>query len=410
MIVHDLPGNNFIHLKKVMLTAWFIAITLFVSSCGKDSTDQTNKSTNNSVTANDLCEITVDDTAWQVFAGYAHAAASENPPTRTDFQVFADLPIISHWKESMDGNLPSIRIVNWLEATFASDEVATGVKHNKDRRRFSESFRYSVEHLVEIDSLIQKFQTGGHCCSFRDQIDFWISSDVTPDSLVIGFFPSKPEIRTMENFLFVDTGVLQAGNLNQLVRQLTGMLFRSTMALHGDSPTGTEGELAVAHSLRIMMNEGLIDYIQDQPGTIFNPVHPKLGEINIVPETVFEHGQRAISLLNFNLPKMFADEDLMQKNGRNLAKTLLASSSLRQGGYSMSSAIAGQLGEERLRDTAGSPTAWLAAYQEAAKLNPSPTPDPYEVPTELYRCMPPLDEEVYEGLQNILSNIFSTSQ
>ncbi len=411
MISQDSTPNNFVHFKKMTITALLITFSLLISSCGNDDTDQTQKVLDTSVAAHDICGVNIDDTAWQVFAGFCRRPSEEGPPTRTEFQIFADLPIISQWKESMAGNLPSVRIVNWLEVAFSDeDDRQSDAKRNLDRRNFSNSYRYSIAHYLEIDRLILKFRTDGHCCSFRDKINFWISPDALPDSLIVAFFPSKPEIRILDNFLYVDTGVLQAGNLNQLERQLAGMLFRSTMLLDGESPTVSEGEQAVANSVRMMMNEGLIDFIQDQPGTLFSPDHPKLGKVNIVPEFVFDHGRKAISLINFHLPKMLADEAVMQKNGRNLAKTLVASSSLRQGGYSMSSTIAGHLGRQRLRDTAGSPSAWLAAYQEAARLNASPAPEPYEVSTELYRCMPPFDDDVYDGIQEILSHIFPPNQ
>jgi len=164
----------------------------------------------------------------------------------------------------------------------------------------------------------------------------------------------------------------------------------------------------VANSIRVMMNEGIIGFIEDQPNTIFAPDHPKLGSVNIVPEFVFEHGAKAISLFNTHIPSMLADEKIMEKNATNLARTFIASSSLNQGGYCMSATIATHLGKEVLRDAAGSPTAWLAAYQKAAKMNPVPYPQPHEAMDQMHLCMPPLDDDVYDGLQEILKQIFPT--
>jgi len=306
----------------------------------------------------------------------------------------------------MTGNLPSVRIVNWLEETFNPSDNK-GSKNNVDRRQFSSSYGYTIENLDSVDPLIKNFQTEGHSCNLKEKIGFWISSDQVPDTLVVVFLPSKPEIRVLHQYLFVDTGVLLAGNFEQLVNQLTGIFFRARMQLFGDAPASLEGEAAVVNSIRVMMNEGIIGYIEDQQNTIFSPDHPKLGSFNIVPEYIFEHGVKAINLLNTHLKVMLVDKRLMQKNGLNLAKTLIASGSLNQGGYSMSATIAANLGEEALRDAAGSPAAWLVAYQKAAKMNPNPAPDPYQVMDQLHTSMPPFEDSVYEGLLKIIEQTFT---
>ena len=410
MIIHDVDSNNLVHLKKLTMMTLILSLILLLGACGNDSTDSNDKYNQASASKENHCGITIDDSAWQVFSELNDQNNSGTLPSRADYQVFADLPIISQWKESMEGHLPSVRIVNWLDVAFADqDDSKKEDKHNLDRRHFRASYRYSMEYAHQMDPLIQEFNSEDHCCSLKDLISFWIAPDVRPDSLVIAIFPSKPEIRILENFLFVDTGVLQAGSINQLKGQLVAMLFRSTMVLYGDPPTACEGQLAVAHSLRTMMNEGIIDYIQNQPGTIFSPDHPKLGIVNIVPERVFDHGRRAINMFNGYMPDMLASDENMQKNGRELAKTLIASSSLKQGGYSMSSTIVARLGEQRLRDTAGSPAAFLATYQEAAKMNPQPTPEAYDVPLDLYLCMLPFEDEVFEGLMKIVTEAFPES-
>ena len=406
MIIHDRTANKRQSLFLIPTVVLLLALTMVFAGCGGQESVPDGAGAG-AVPAVDECGVQVDDTAWQVFKAFTQKHQAGQSITREDFQVFADLPITTPWKESMSGNLPSVRIVNWLDETFHPSEGKDS-KTNADRRQFSSSYAYTIEHLADIDPLIKKFQTGGHGCSLKKKVNFWISSDQVPDTLVVAFLPSKPEIRVFHQYLFVDTGVLRAGNFDQLENQLTGILFRARMQLFGDAPAGLEGEAAVANSIRVMMNEGIIGYIEDQPSTIFAPDHPKLGSFNIVPEYVFEYGIKAINLLNTHLKVMLVDEKLMQKNGINLAKTLIASSSLNQGGFSMSATIAANLGDEVLRSTAGSPAAWLIAYQKAAKMNPVPAPDPYQVMDQLHKSMPPFEDSVYEGLLKLLEQTFPT--
>ncbi len=384
-----------------------LALMLFISGCGQDSEVPAESTDNSLPSAKIQCGVQIDESAWQVFQEFTKRHQAGQAVTRSDFQHFADLPIVSPWKESMSDNLPSARIVNWLEHTYNPNDGKKS-KVSNDRRQFSASYQYTIKNLDDIDPLIQKFATGDYRCQLREKINFWLSADVSPDTVVVAFLPSKPEIRVMHQYLFVDTGVLRAGNFEQLTNQITGILFRARMQLFGDAPAGCEGQDAVTNSIRVMMNEGIIGYIEDQPNTIFSPDHPKLGSFNIVPEFVFQHGIKAIELFNFHLKTMLVDEKAMLQYGKNLAKTFIASSSLNQGGYSMSATIAGNLGEDVLRSTAGSPTAWLIAYQKAAKMNPVPAPPPFEVMDHMHTSMPPFDDEIFEGLLKILEDKFPT--
>lgn len=408
MIIQDRAANNR-HGHFFVMTV-LLALTLISTGCGNENKSASNKESEgpeNQLAVIDQCGIVIDDTGWQVFSEIIKRHEAGQTVGREDFQVFADLPIVSQWKESMTGNLPSVRIVNWLEQTFnPTQEKAT--KRNLVRREFSTSFAYTIEHQKDIDPLIKKFRIDGIACNLMKKINFWVSPDVAPDSLIIAFLPSKPEIRIIHQYLFVDTGILQAGNMEQLENQLTGIIFQAKMQLHGEYPTVEEGQSAVANSIRVMMNDGIMGYIEDKPSTLFSGEHPVLGQIDIVPEQVYGYGIKAVELFNLHLPGMLADENLMQKKGNSLVKTLGASNSLNQGGFTMSATIAANLGDEALRDTAGSPSAWLAAYQKAARMNPVPTPEPHTVMGQFHLSMPPFDDEVYEGLQKILRQAFET--
>lgn len=401
MIIPESLANNHRQLFLLPVTVFLLTLGSFFGGCGgeKSPGEQKGETPEN-------CQVHLDTTAWQVFDDLGRRSAAGETLTSDDYQVFADLPIVTIWKNSMSFHLSSIRIVSWLESAFEPDAADGNRKPSSDRVHFSRNYQYSLSHLDEIQSRIQDFQDQGRGCSLKEKANFWLGEKDVPDSLVVAIIPSKPELRNFENYLFVDSGVLWAGSPEQLEGQLVGLLFRSLRMLEGASPGGAQGKIAVANSIRVMMNEGILGYIEDQPGTTFNPDHAKLGAVNIVPEVVYEHGRRAIDLFETHLPEMMADPAVMTRKGRNLAKTLIASSSLNQGGYCMSATIAGHLGEDRLRDTAGSPSAWLKAYQEAALLNGKPAPDPYQFTQRMYRCMAPFDDSVFEGLIRICDEVF----
>lgn len=410
MIIQDRGANNQRGRFLVFSLTIIMALSLMISGCGNKDQSADSKSAPPSAEASiqtDQCGVTIDDTAWQAFAAIARAHQAGQTPERTDYQHYAELPIIAHWKESISGNISTVRIINWLNEAF-TPTVDGSSKTNAERRKYRDGYAYTVEHLEDMDPLIAKFQSQGHSCNLMKKVNFWISEEAAPSSLVLAFLPSKPEIRVFHEYLFVDTGVLRAGNLEQLENQLASILFRARMSLNGDDPMVCESRDAVANSIRVMMNEGIIACIEDQASVIFAPDHPRLGKFNIVPEDIFERGSSAIRIFNNNIPSMLNDEKIMKKNGNDLARTLVAGGSMIQGGYSMSATIEGNLGKDALRATVGSPAKWLAAYQKAASMNPVPTPEPNEVMNNLYQSMPPLDPQVYDGLQEIIQQAFPT--
>ena len=72
----------------------------------------------------------------------------------------------------------------------------------------------------------------------------------------------------------------------------------------------------------------------------------------------------------------------------------------------MASVIAAQLGEDRLRTSGRSVPAFVAAYQEAALLNPVPLPVPGALGVDLTQTVPPLDPEVFAKLHQLLLQYF----
>lgn len=392
--------------RLVILSALLSLVLLALTGCGGSGS-------NDEATPDEVrqppCAVTLDTGPWDVFSGFCQAFDEGGDVTREELQAFTDLASIDAWKQSMEANVPDIRIINWLDDAFHPDRPLEDKKPSKDRALFSQNYQYSRTHRHEIDRHLADFRAENLGCRVLDEAAFWLPDGSRPEALTIVFLPSKPEIRVLEDQIFVDTAVVRAGTNAQLVRQLVGLLFRDRGFLAGPIATGLEGEAAVAHSLRTMMNEGIGGVIEDQTHTMFAPDHPRLGKFNIIPENVFGHGRRAIGMFNLHIPDLVADEKVMLAQGNNLAKTLVASGNLNQGGYCMAACIEAHLGSERLRETIGSPTAFLRAYQEAARLNPVPAPEPHEAMDALHTTMPPFDDAVLDALLDICEKFFPTT-
>ena len=366
--------------------------------CGSSGGDESGSS---AASASRSCDVAAHVAPWEMFRDFCEATESGHPPTRQQLEAFPELPSVVAWRESQKAKVRSGHMVNWLEFTFSPQRLGKKNVHTRNRAVFSRNYTYSLEHRADIQEKLDAFLAENLACTVKKEAGYWLKPEQRPASLDIVFLPSKPELRYDGDRLFVDTAVLAAGSNPQLVRQLIGLIFRTRGFLEGPVPTGLDGEEAVAHSIRTMMNEGIRGYIEQLPYTYFQQDHPKLGEVNIVPENVFLNGREAIDLLNKYLPLEEDDPQAAVTMGGNLAMTLLASGSLNQGGYSMAACIVKNLGRDSLRDTVGNPAGFLKAYQEAALRNPTPTPDPYSVPDALTSSMPPLDEDALADLLRI---------
>ncbi|PID78755.1 hypothetical protein CSB20_13460 [bacterium DOLZORAL124_64_63] len=356
------------------------------------------------------CDVPIQTAPWDLFVEFCEATDAGHPPTRKQLRAFAELPMMVAWRNSMGQPVPAGDIINWLEFTFTPEDLRPKNTPSRDRVAFRRSYNYSIEHRRAIQTRLAEFRTEGLACRVRDEAAFWLKPEQRPTALEIVFMPSKPELRISKGRLFVDTGVLWAGSREQLVGQLMSLVFREEGLLQGPPAASLEGEAAVAHSVRSMMNQGILGYIENLPGTRFRADHPKLGDLAIIPENVFQTGVKTIDLLNRFIPLEGEDPQAVQTRGYDLAMTLKASSSINQGGYCMAACIATNLSRERLRDCVGNPSAFLRSYQEAALQNPSPQPSPHTVPDALPSSMPPLDEAVIKDLLRICDQVFADTE
>jgi len=385
---------------------WLILAAALLSGCGsKTETDVPAAAAK--APAGPICGLTVNTTGWETFYGLATDLKAGVDVPRSDLDAYRQLQSVHLWAESMEHPPTALRLSNWLVNAFAPKVPGDRPeKRNADKKSFTRSFRYSFDRAADIESKLDIYRSEDHCCALMTDFRRWLSPRNAERQLVMNFLPGKPEIRSEKNQLFVDTGVLAASTPEQLNRQLTALLYRTLEARPGQNPLKTEGSVAVAEAMRVMLNEGVAIYIEDLPATYFHPSHPTLGKISIVAEDMFLNGVRNIGILNSLMPQLVADPALMAERGLTLAETLAAGGAFQQCGYAMAVTIAGHLGEDRLREVRLSPPAWLAAYQEAALLNGTPPATVGRYGVSLHETMPAFTADSFTALHGLLLEYF----
>jgi len=412
MITHDAVSHNAAALRsslfgRVVLVTMFLAVPILgVSACSKDAGLEGKPSAKSSDQSSD-CSLTTDTSAWTAFKELADRVATGEDIPKEEFDAFGDQPSVALWRNSLQPGAPSaLRVGNWLEGTFWEELGRKGKqKNNANRATFMRSYRYSLDNRVRIDERLAEL-TGPRKCDIPEMANFWVEPNLLPQPLAIHFLPAKAEIRIFEGSLLVDTGVVGASNVDQLIRNMVALLYRKYQSMPGPNPMVLEGDEAVAHAFRVLMNEGVTGWIEQATTLEFDNEHPVLYKIRIIPETFFLKAQETIGLMNRRLGSMLDDEATMAKDGQAFAEHLAAMGAYSQTGFAMSAVIVARMGEDRLRDVGRSVPAFLAAYQEAAAANPVPAPVPGKPDTELFLTVPPLDPDLFTKLQVMMTRVF----
>jgi hypothetical protein len=382
--------------------AWLLAILLVIGSpgCGDSPREQPPATT--------AADAVVDASGWLAFKEIGLRITGGEQLSLAELAELGEQPAFTRWRQSNEGAVVRAdRVGRWLEAAFADELGRTGPrKINADRRELARSYRYSFANRDEVDRKLNAFieqqgyaqvLAGGH---------HWIGADRLPRPLKIDFLPAKPEIRFHDGRFLIDTGVLAAGGTDQLIRNLISLLYRNLGVLPGASPLEFSGEEAVAQSFRVMLNEGIASWLDDEPRTYFLRNHYKLKKVNPVPEDYFNLAIETIERFEATLPPLFADPAQMQEKGLFVADGLAGSGAFTKTGFSMATTIARRLGAQRLHEVRHSIPGFLAAYQEAARLNPQPLPQVGTPGQEAFACMPPLTEDLYQQLHDLLVRHF----
>ncbi len=413
MIVHDTPRHNVRpRFPAGLKTALALFLALALAGCGGDSGGDSGSEADKrteSAPAPSNCDAAMNTRAWDGFLTLAERLDGGEIPPAGDIQAWADLPVMQTWLESIShGNQTSTpHLDQWLEGAFW-DKVGQGrkFKPTSDRRVFGDSFRLNYDLRQGIQERLNAYAAEDQPCRLLDLAGRWINQDRIPSPLVVYFVASKPELRSYHGHLLVDTSLFLASSTDQLNRQMVANLYRERQAMDGPNPLEIKGRPAVAHTIRLLMNEGIAAYIEDMPSTHFSEVHPRLADLNIVPETIFDIGIRVMGVFNNGLPRMLSDEDYMAEQGHEVGRAMVAMGAFTRGGYCLAATIAARLGDERLVAVRHDPLGFLNAYQEAALQNSLPLPRPGAAGHELYESMPAFSDEVLVGLREILQETF----
>jgi hypothetical protein len=356
------------------------------------------------------CQVRVNSEPWTMFADLTGRLAAGQAVPRAELEAFGALPAVSVWRASQEPNVPTAaRVGNWLAAAWREDISKTGKKKiNSDRIAMGRSYRYSQQHRAEIDAQLREFTAGNRTCELRELAEAWLAPEQIPTPLVLNFVPAVPEIRIADAEIFIDTGVLHAGGTDQTLRQIAALLYRDLAAVPGANPIESDGEQAVAECLRVLLNEGIAGRIEQTTAIEFGTQHPSLARVKIVPEDFYRKAQQTVEKFETWLPEMLADPAIMAGRGRSFARALAASGAFSKTGLVMADVIVARFGAERLHQVHQSVPGFFAAYQEAARLNPTPVPDPGTSGIELYESVRAFPEELYEPLQEILDRHYGS--
>ncbi|MFN2370720.1 MAG: DUF5700 domain-containing putative Zn-dependent protease [Candidatus Krumholzibacteriia bacterium] len=384
-----------------------LVLLLVAAGCGGG--EQTSGAGAGSAPAGDgACPVVVDASGWQAFGALAGRITGGEAVGEADLAALGEQPSFTVWRRSMAPAVPKPeRVGNFVEEAFWTELGRTGErKANADRQAMGLSYRWSWDHRDRVDSLAAVVAGEPWRCGLLEHTRGWIDPERLTRPLTVHLVPGKPELRWHEGDLLVDTGVLVAGGPDQLQRQLAGLLYRNLAAQDGANPLAAEGDTAVAHVFRILHNEGIATWIEDLPHTYFNPIHPRLRRVMPVPQHFYQSTLRVTEICSTTLPRLLADPAEMRLRGQDFARTVAAGGAFSQGGYGMAAVIAGRLGPERLQAAAGSVTAFVRAFQEAALLNGEDRPLPGAAGHEPWACVAPLPAEVYAQLLPLLEREF----
>ncbi len=411
IITHDTAHHNAaaahipLSVRYAPIVMFLIGLVLSVTACSRDTGTEGEPSAQ-SRDQSSTCALTTDTSAWVAFEELADRIATGEKVPKEDLDAFGDLPSVTLWRNSLAPGVPTAqRIGNWLEGTFWEDLGRKGKqKMSDDRAIFMRSYNYSLDNRDIINRRLAEL-TGPRKCDVDVMARFWIEDEKLPKNLVIHFLPAKTEIRIFEGSLLVDTGVVGAGRPDQVIRHMAALLYRKYQTIPGPNPIDLDGEEAVAHCFRVLMNEGITGWIEQTLTFEFDSNHPELYKVKIIPENFYLKTQEAIAMMNLHLGSMLDEEATMADRGKGFAMHLAGMNAFSHTGYGMSSVISARLGQERLRDAGRSVPAFLAAYQEAALANPVPIPIPGEPGVDLFLTVPPLDPEIFTKLEAMLTRV-----
>ena len=397
--------------KRVFLVLACLQGSLLFAGCqqqdqGASSTDTAEKA----VVDQPHCPVIIDCSGWHRFQDLTETVTGGKILPLSDWEDLANTTGYTTWRNSYEKPTLQADVLGyWIAHAFDALPDSTPSRKGRPSLRFiGRSFSYSFTNREAISTILTGYEQGQAACHIWDLVEEWVDRDKRPDSLRLVFLPGNDEVRTNENALLIDTGVLVAGGPAQLTRQLAALVYRSYQAIPGQNPIKVQGEAAVANTFRILANEGTAAWIEGLADTHFKLDHYSLGELNLIPEDFFRSGLSVIRFSHKQLPPLLEDPELMLAQGQAYARSVANAAALTTGGYAMATTIAENLGKDRLHQASRSVPAFVAAYQEAALANSLPLPAPGAVGRKLSESMPAFEPDVFAGIMSILAKEFPT--
>lgn len=271
-----------------------------------------------------------------------------------------------------------------VRASVLGEGALTRAESTKlGRREAMRSQAFTLAQRARVVPFLDDLIANETVCAAWANARPWIRSASLPDTLRVDFVAGNAEIRLFEDHFLVDAGLAYICGGAQLTRMLASVLYTRLEAPAGPSPGDATGDAVLAHSLRLIRNEGIAGYIDDLPALFFGREHPVLGGTAPVPEDLAETALGNLA----NIERTVALQLTAAPQARDFTGVhsyLVGSRGWRTTGWYMAAVIARQLGEPRLQAASRTVTGFFAAYQEAAA---AATPDAAAPPGSLDRLL-----------------------
>jgi hypothetical protein len=321
------------------------------------------------------CALVVDTSGLDAFWQAAEKLQAEPVLTAAAAgALIATDPVWRRWRESYEPDVVSPDQLGLVlrGAVLGTQSLAPDEATKLVRRDAARGQAFTLAQRARVQTFVDDFVAQEAACAVWPLARAWIRPEALPDTLHVDLLAAAAEIRLYEGHHLVDAGLALVSGREQLTRLLASVLYRKLEATAGPSPGEVAGEAVLAHSLRLVRNEGIAAYIDDLPNLFFGHEHPSLAGSAPVPEEVC-----ATARLNLlNIERVVADQLSLPAAERDFAGvhiTFVGSRGWQATGWFMAAVIADRQGEQQLQAVARSLPDFVAAYQVAALANP---PDP----------------------------------
>jgi hypothetical protein len=324
--------------------------------------------------ARNPCPVRIDHSAWDGFRDLAvQLQAGQKPPLEAYDQLRRHPAYLKMQEVVGRAKLNKYVLREAMQAVFGDSGRALTDSSLGSGFSLEGTCFYLSGHLGSVDSLMARISGSGEICRTIDLLRPYLPATEMPDTLRLEFLAMRPEVHLIGDQVYVDAGLSLAAGLGQLSRILASLIYRHQVGADLPSPEDLEGEKAVAGAFQKLSIEGIATWLEDYPNLVFASGHPFLGRTDSRRNNPLQRATTTLTAMERFLTILREHPEELVKKGRVVHDLLLGNSAYSPLGYSMALLIVARFGEERLQEVAGSPSAFLAAYQEAALMNRQPS-------------------------------------